>query len=365
MSEGGHNDERWLHTRNSARFFVEQRHIGWVLLVATLVWGVWAWHAMPQRKDPEIPVRAAAVLVAWPGAPAERVEERITRRVEEAVGGNKWVEKIESVSRTGLSVVTLHLHERVAQTDTVLDDIGFRLQEVGQLPDGAGPLTYIKDFGDTSTLMLTVASPRVSGVELDMRAVGVARAVRALRNDAAGEARAEGGVMARASQARVGASGAVATGRRDVPRTGVAKAEAGTPPPAINDAGAGRMAVAWVAPSAMDDAVLRRLGGLAADWLVAHGDATAPRLHTEPGLVVLDVSTRHDAAALSARLAVFRAERVGANALHPDLWEPAVFASGDDARAALEAVAADRYSWRDLEAYTEKVRVPKIGRAHV
>lgn len=356
MSEGGHNDERWLHTRNSARFFVEQRHIGWVLLVATLVWGVWAWHAMPQRKDPEIPVRAAAVLVAWPGASAERVEERITRRVEEAVGGNKWVEKIESVSRTGLSVVTLHLHERVAQTDTVLDDIGFRLQEVGQLPDGAGPLTYIKDFGDTSTLMLTVASPRVSGVELDMRAVGVARAVRALRNDAAGEARAEGGVMARASQARVGASGAVATGRRDVPRTGVAKAEEGTPLPAINDAGAGRMAVAWVAPSAMDDAVLRRLGGLAADWLVAHGDATAPRLHTEPGLVVLDVSTRHDAAALSARLAVFRAERVGANALHPDLWEPAVFASGDDARAALEAVAADRYSWRDLEAYTEKVR---------
>ena len=114
MSEGGHNDERWLNTRNSARFFVEQRHIGWVLLVATLVWGVWAWHAMPQRKDPEIPVRAAAVLVAWPGAPAERVEERITRRVEEAVGGNKWVEKIESVSRTGLSVVTLHLHERVA-----------------------------------------------------------------------------------------------------------------------------------------------------------------------------------------------------------------------------------------------------------
>ena len=27
------------------------------------------------------------------------------------------------------------------------------------LPQGAGPILYIKDFGDTSALMLTVASP--------------------------------------------------------------------------------------------------------------------------------------------------------------------------------------------------------------
>lgn len=355
------NDAKWMETRNSARFFVEQRHIGWVLLVATLLWGVWAWSAMPQRKDPEIPVRAAAVLVAWPGAPAERVEERITRRVEEAVGGNKWVEKIESVSRTGLSVVTLHLHERVAQTDTVLDDIGFRLQEVGQLPEGAGPLTYIKDFGDTSTLMLTVASPRVGAVELDVRAGAVATALRGLRAVSAAS-----GVVAERSALRAQgereAAGAVARGQGALAGTAAGGVPgsmpgsmSGTMPGDASDAPS-RLAVAWVAPSSLDVAVLRRLGDLAAGWLVRHGDAASPRMHVEDGLLLLDVATRHDRAALAARLGVFRAERMGAHSLHPDLWTPAVFTAPEEARDALDAVAGDRYSWRELEAYSEKVR---------
>ena len=32
---------------NVARFFVENRHISWVLLVAVLAWGVWAYRVTP------------------------------------------------------------------------------------------------------------------------------------------------------------------------------------------------------------------------------------------------------------------------------------------------------------------------------
>ena len=50
------------HTRNMARFFVENRHVSWVLLVAVLAWGAFGYAMMPERKDPDIPVRVAAVL---------------------------------------------------------------------------------------------------------------------------------------------------------------------------------------------------------------------------------------------------------------------------------------------------------------
>jgi multidrug efflux pump len=54
-----------------ARFFVENRHVSWVLLIGVVAWGVWAYRAMPKRKDPDIPVRQVAVITPWPGQSAE------------------------------------------------------------------------------------------------------------------------------------------------------------------------------------------------------------------------------------------------------------------------------------------------------
>ena len=59
-------------THNTARFFVEQRHVAWVLLIGTMLWGIFGYWKMPQRKDPDIPVREAMAIVPWPGMPAEK-----------------------------------------------------------------------------------------------------------------------------------------------------------------------------------------------------------------------------------------------------------------------------------------------------
>src|ERR1700745_3594486 len=53
------DQERIEQTRNVPRFFVEHPQISWVLLVGVLVWGWFGYKSMPQRKDPNIPVRVA------------------------------------------------------------------------------------------------------------------------------------------------------------------------------------------------------------------------------------------------------------------------------------------------------------------
>jgi multidrug efflux pump subunit AcrB len=72
MSHGPSADaKRIATTHNTARYFTENRHVAWIALFATVVWGILSYVAMPKRKDPEIPVRVAAAIVAWPGAGAE------------------------------------------------------------------------------------------------------------------------------------------------------------------------------------------------------------------------------------------------------------------------------------------------------
>ena len=72
------------------RFFVRQRQVAWVLLLATLAWGVAGYFGMPQRKDPETPIHVAAAITTWPGASAEQIEQLVTRRIEARVSENAW-----------------------------------------------------------------------------------------------------------------------------------------------------------------------------------------------------------------------------------------------------------------------------------
>src|SRR5262245_38989371 len=163
------------HHRSVARFFVENRQVSWVLLVGVIAWGIWAYAAMPKRKDPDIPVRQVAVVTPWPGQSADRVEQLVTRKIEERVAQNIRVSEITSTTRLGLSVVYAEVDEN-ARIDTgkEFDDIKVKLDALTDLPEGAGPIQDIKEIGETAALMLTVASPPGSGAQLQLLAKQIA-----------------------------------------------------------------------------------------------------------------------------------------------------------------------------------------------
>src|ERR1041385_9015408 len=177
MSHGKSDQELINGKHNTARFFVEKRQVAWVLLILTCLWGVYGYISMPQRKDPEVQVRTAVALVPWPGASAEKVEQLVTKKVEEQMAANAKVTKIESISRTGLAVIYVELDENLKETGKEFDDIKLKLDGIHDLPSGAGPINFIKDFGDTAALMLTVASPKADEADIDLRAQSIAAAI--------------------------------------------------------------------------------------------------------------------------------------------------------------------------------------------
>ena len=176
--------------RNVPRFFVEHPHISWLLLLGVLIWGWFGYTSMPQRKDPEIPVRVGVAACPWPGATAQQVEQFITRRIEDVAAENKTIHPgtdadygIKSISLPGYSFVYIQLDEGVTDTKRQFSDINLKLDALNsQLPQGAGPITFQSDFGDTAALMLTVASPKVDDIEIAARANSVESAIRKARD---------------------------------------------------------------------------------------------------------------------------------------------------------------------------------------
>src|SRR5215467_13521523 len=175
--------------RNTARFFVEHRQIAWMLLLGTLLWGWYGYKSMPQRKDPDIPVRVAVALTPWPGVQAQEVEQLVTRPIEEKISENSYVHPgtaadygIRSLTLPGLSIVYVQLSESVTDSKRQFSDINLKLNALNnQLPQGAGPIQFQSDFGDTAALMLTIASPRLSEVEIAIRSRSVQKAVEETR----------------------------------------------------------------------------------------------------------------------------------------------------------------------------------------
>src|SRR5260370_4477176 len=180
---------RSAKTHNLPRFFVEHPQVSWVLLVGGLVWGWFGYHSMPQRKESDIPVRGAVAICSWPGATAQQVEQFITYPIEDAVAQNKTIHPgtaadygIRSISIPGYAYVYVQLAENVSDVKRQFSDMNLKLDALNsQLPQGAGPISFQSDFGDTAALMLTIASPKAHAVEINVRARAIQSAIQSSR----------------------------------------------------------------------------------------------------------------------------------------------------------------------------------------
>ena len=63
-----------------ARFFVEHREVGWLVLVAVLVWGAFALLGLSQQEDPRISERTALGVSALLAALSVAYVARALRR---------------------------------------------------------------------------------------------------------------------------------------------------------------------------------------------------------------------------------------------------------------------------------------------
>ena len=318
-----HRTDDWLiaNERNTARFFTENRHIAWMTLVATVVWGTFGYLRMPQRKDPDIPIKIAMAICYWPGVAAPRVEQLVTRRLEETIAENVKVKELTSTTRLGVAFVWVTLKEEVDDPAKEFDDIKLRLDDIRDLPDGAGPITFIRDFGSTAALMLTVASPKVGEVLVSLKARAIEDAVRRVR-------------------------------------------------PAGGD-GVPHATLVFNVPSSINETLLRRVLDLFVATATADGTYRDARTILQSGFIGVDGVTTLDDTGLLAYVRGFVERYLRTSEIHPDSWPAVVIRDPAETKARLTAAAADKYTYRELDDYTDLIRrtlqtipiVTKVDRA--
>jgi len=307
--------------RNTARFFVEHRQIAWILLIGTVLWGWYAYNSMPQRKDPDIPVRVAVAMTSWPGVQALQVEQLVTRPIEEKIAENSFIHPgtaadygIQSITLPGLSIVYVQLAENVDDTKRHFSDINLRLNALNsQLPQGAGPIQFQSDFGDTAALMLTIASPRLSDVEIAIRSRSIQKAIEETR-------------------------GSISQKSRDP-----------------------RVAALYCFPESVSPEAVR--SGFDSFSQQAQQDEIFHdvRLFARPGFVGLDGSSPRSDAEIQAYIANYIRQRVHASELHPDAWGPILIRDTSETGKKVAAMAGDKYSYRELDDSTDLIARTLIG----
>lgn len=303
------------HAHNTARFFTEHRQVSLILLIGVFLWGWYGYQRMPKRKDPDIPVRVAVASTPWPGATAQQVEQLVTRPIEQTMAENAFIRPpaasdfgIRSISFPGLSLVYVQLDDKVKDTKKQFSDINLKLNALNsKLPQGAGPIQFNSDFGDTAALMLTVASPPADAVEVAVRAKSIERAIEEAR---------------KAADAK--------------------------------DSGS-RVSVVSCFPQSVSPDAVRHAFNVVVRFAEERGSIRDVRLFEGSGFMGLDAASDLDDATLLAYARGYTQERLHQSELHPDSWPPVIIRDPKETQAKLAAVAGDKYSYRDLDDFTDLI----------
>ena len=123
--------------------------------------GVFAVLVTPREEEPQIDVTFANILIPFPGASSEQVENLVATPMEKVLGEISGVKHIYSVSRPGLAVLTVQYEVGIHRNDAIVRLYNAVYSNQDWRPAGVGilqPLIKPKGIDDVPIVTLTLWS---------------------------------------------------------------------------------------------------------------------------------------------------------------------------------------------------------------
>src|SRR5262249_49291068 len=219
---------------------------------------------------------------------------------------------IRSISFPGLSLVYVQLDDTVKDTRKQFSDINLKLNALNdRLPQGAGPIQFNSDFGDTAALMLTVASPPANDIEIAIRARAIRQAIE----------------RARASSRENSKSGASAS----------------------------LVSVIYAFPQSVDANLVRSLFESLLNLAQQEKSIAGCSILQGSGFIGADCRTTKTDDEIQQTANRLIQDRLHRSEVHPDAWEAVLIRDPSETEAKLKVVAGDRYSYRELDDFTDLI----------
>jgi multidrug efflux pump subunit AcrB len=141
-----------------AALFIDSR-LTPIMVAASVLLGLFAVVMLPREEEPQIQVPMIDVLVAMPGRPAEEVENRVTRPMEQLIWEVPGVEYVYSTSAPGHSLVIVR-YEVGTNLEAALVRLSEKLRSnFDRIPAGVSfPLIKPRTIDDVPVVALTLHS---------------------------------------------------------------------------------------------------------------------------------------------------------------------------------------------------------------
>ena len=142
--------------------------VAWVMSLILIIFGGYVFWELPVRELPDgIQPPVVQVQVDYKSASAEIIDQEITQKIEDVIGGAEGIKNIDSTSLNGRSRIDIQFN-----TDIDLDDAANDIRErvsrvVDNLPSEAdAPQILKQSAGFTTTMWVALSSPTWNDLDL-------------------------------------------------------------------------------------------------------------------------------------------------------------------------------------------------------
>jgi multidrug efflux pump subunit AcrB len=165
---------------------VKYNRVVFVAMALALVGGFVAYNSLGRLEDPEFTIKEALIITPYPGASAEEVALEVTNPIENACQQLGQLERVESESLRGRSIVKAVIRDRYDRNriPQVWDELRRKVNDIqSQLPPSVrGQSMVVDDFGDVYGVFLAISGEGFSYPELRQYAEFLRRELSVVEN---------------------------------------------------------------------------------------------------------------------------------------------------------------------------------------
>jgi len=144
---------------NTTKIAFQYRKTVFFIIALLLINGVFAYFTLPAQEDPTVTIREAVVTTSFPGMAPERVEQLITKKLEEEIRKVPEVKEIRSLSTTGTSTIHVEIHDRYFNLDDIWQNVRNKVNAAhSKMPTSTSPPFVNTEFGDVSVVTLALTA---------------------------------------------------------------------------------------------------------------------------------------------------------------------------------------------------------------
>lgn len=120
-------------------YFIKKRKITLLFMLMALLYGFLGFSQLPRQEMPDVVVKQALVTTVYPGASPEKVEQTVTKAIEQKIKEVQDIQTISSISGDGYSSIHI-IAEDDADAVKVWDELRQKVQDAqSDLPEDAEP----------------------------------------------------------------------------------------------------------------------------------------------------------------------------------------------------------------------------------